>query len=115
VRKDYYELVDAVRVRRPMRFVVINSFSSSIGDHIFNYAGFDRPMSNLVASVRAKELNLMLYDLARERDVAIVDSDVLVAMLGAQHHLPDGVHQSGFVQGQLRERIAQIVNERIAG
>jgi len=115
VRKDYYELIDAVRARRPARFVVLNSFSSSIGDEVVNYAAFDRPMSNLVASVRAKELNLMLYDLARERDVAIVDTDELVAMLGAQHHLPDGVHQSGLVQGKLRERIAQIVNERIAG
>ena len=32
-------------------------------------------MSDLVASVRAKELNLMLYDLARDRDIAIVDAD----------------------------------------
>jgi len=115
VKKDYYDLIDSVRAKRPTHFVVLNSFSSSIGDAIFNYAAFDRPMSNLVASIRAKELNLMLYDLARDRGIAVVDGDELVAMLGAQYHLPDGVHQSGVVQGNLRERIARIVNERIAG
>ncbi len=109
VKKDYYDLIDAVRARRPTKFVILNAFSSSIGDAIFNYAAFDRPMSDDVASVRAKELNLMLYDLARDRDVAIVDADTLVAMLGAAQHLPDGVHQSGFAQALLREQIARII------
>ncbi len=115
VRRDYYDLIDAVRARRSARFLVLNVFSSSIGDAIFNYAAFDLPMSDIVGTIRAKELNLMLYDLARDRDVEIVDADTLVAMLGAQRHLPDGVHQSGFVQALLRERIARLVSERIAG
>ncbi|HEY1730075.1 MAG TPA: hypothetical protein VGG22_17025 [Candidatus Baltobacteraceae bacterium] len=109
VTRDYYALIDAVRERHPARFVVLNSFSSSIGDAIFNYAAFDLPMSDIVATLRSKELNLMLYDLARDRDVTIVDADELVAMLGAQHHLPDGVHQGGFLQSQLREQIARVV------
>ena len=109
VTKDYYTLIDAVRRHHPARFVILNSFSSSIGDAFFSYAGFDVPMSNVVATYRAKELNVMLYDLARDRDVAIVDGDALVAMLGAQYHLPDGVHQSGLVQSHLREQIARLV------
>jgi len=115
VKRDYYALIDAVRARRRVRFVVLNVFSSSMGDTIFNYAGFDRPMSDVVASVRAKELNLMLYDLARDRDVHIVDADALIAMLGAIGHLPDAFHQSGYAQALLREQIARIVNEHIAG
>jgi hypothetical protein len=115
VKKDYYDLIDAVRARRSTKFVVINAFSSSIGDAIFNYSAFDLPMSNVVGSIRAKELNLMLCDLARDRDVAIVDADALIAMLGARQHLPDSVHQSGFAQALLREQLAQIINARNAG
>ncbi len=115
VTKDYYELIDCVRTHHPTQFIVINSFSTVMSETIFNYSAFDVPMSDIIASIRAKELNLMLHDLARDRDVVIVDSDALVAMLGALHHLRDGVHQSGRVQALLREQIVRIVNERIAG
>jgi len=114
IRSDYYALIDRVRARYQATFVIINAFSTSIGETIFNYAAFDQPMSDVVGSIRAKELNLMLHDLARDRGVIVVDSDALVAMLGAQHHLRDGFHQSGYVQALLREQMARIINERIA-
>lgn len=111
IRRDYYELIDTLRADHPVKVVVLNSFSTAIGESIENYSAFDLPLSDVVASVRAKELNLMLYDLARDRGVEIVDVDALVATLGAQHHLPDGVHQSGLVQRRLREQIAGIINQ----
>jgi hypothetical protein len=109
ITQDYYELIDTVRAQHPVRFIVLNSFSTSIGESIQNYSAFDLPLSDVVASVRAKELNLMLYDLARDRGVEVVDVDALVATLGAQHHLPDAVHQSGLVQRRLREQIARMI------
>ena len=57
-----------------------------------------RPLANMLGSVRARELNLMLHDLARERNVAIVDVDAIAADLGSQRHAPDGVHGSGPLQ-----------------
>lgn len=114
VTRDYYELIDAVRAQRPAKFVILNSFSSSVGDSMYSYSAFDLPLSNVVASIRAKELNLMLYDLARDRGVEVVDVDALVTMLGAANHLPDGVHQSGLVQKHLREQIAVVLSRHAA-
>ncbi|MGH7715529.1 MAG: hypothetical protein ACREML_05975, partial [Vulcanimicrobiaceae bacterium] len=114
VTRDYYELIDAVRAQHPAKFIILNSFSSSIGDSMHSYSAFDLPLSNAVASIRAKELNLMLYDLGRDRGVEVVDVDALVTMLGAANHLPDGVHQSGLVQKRLREEIVSIIARHTA-
>lgn len=110
IHAEYLELIDAVRLLRPARFVIFNVFSSSSQERFYSYAPFDAPLARTLGTIRAKELNLMLYDLARERDVKIVDADLLVATLGASIHLPDGVHQSGAAQAALREELVRYVS-----
>jgi len=110
IYEEYVELIDAVRQLRPARFLVFNLFSSSASDQFYSYAAFDAPLGRTIGSVRAKELNLMLYELARQRDITIIDADVVIATLGARAHLPDGVHQSGAVQSALREELVRYVS-----
>jgi hypothetical protein len=86
--------------------------STSGSETIYNYAPFDRPMGNTLLSIRRRELNLMLHDLARERDVAIVDLDAIAAEFGGNAHLPDGVHSSGALQAEVRGEILRILRAR---
>jgi hypothetical protein len=65
-------------------------------------------------SVRAKDLNLMLCDLARERDIAIIDTDAIAAEFGGRLSLPDGVHQNGTMQSEMRAEILHILRTRRA-
>lgn len=113
VRADYRELFDLIRSTRPQtQLLICNTMSTSGYEDLQTYAGFDAPLGETVASVRDKDANLMLHDLARERDVAIVDLDAIAAALGGQRSLPDGVHQNGAMQAELRAEILRILRER---
>ena len=115
VHRDYRVLVDAVRERSPTAILVMNAMSTTGYETLHSYAPFDRPLGSTLGTIRTKELNLMLHDLARERDVSIVDSDAIAADLGATH-LPDGVHNSATMQAELRREILRILRARgIAG
>ena len=109
IQRDYRTLIDAVRVRSDTKFLILNRMSTSGSETIYNYAPFDRPMGETLSSIRSKELNLMLHDLARERDVSIVDLDGIAADFGAMSHLPDGVHSSGALQTEMRGEILRIL------
>ena len=109
VRKDLLALVDAVRARLEVKLLVLNALSTLGYEDILTYASFDRPMGDVIASVRNKELNLLLHDIARERDVAIVDVDAIAADLGAAVNLPDGIHGSGRLQAEVRGEIVRIL------
>jgi len=112
---DLRALADRVRERATTALLVMNTRSTSGFETFHSYAPFDRPLGNMLGSVRAKELNLMLHDLARERNVSIVDNDAIAADLGATH-LPDGVHNSATMQAELRGEILRILRGRgIAG
>ncbi len=54
----------------------------------------------------------MLHDLAEKADIEIVDVDAIAAGLGAAAHLPDGVHQSGLMQDEVRWEILHILEQR---
>jgi hypothetical protein len=112
IRRDYRDLFDTVRVHQRTQFLVINLLSTQIDENIHNYAPFDKPMGDTLGSVRAKELNLMLHDLAHERDVSIVDLDAIAADLGSRLHVPDSVHHSGMLQTELRGEILRILRAR---
>jgi hypothetical protein len=112
IAQDYRDLIDAARARHPAHFVIMNLLSSSNGEDIQNYAGFDTPLRNTLTSVRAKELNLMLHDLARERDVSIIDVDTIAADLGTLAHVPDGLHHSGLMQAEIRGEILRVLRVR---
>jgi len=113
VRADYRELVDVIRAAQPGTQVLIcNSMSTTGYEDLQTYAGLDAPLGDSVASVRDKDVNLMLHDLARERDVAIIELDAIAAELGGQRSMPDGVHQNGAMQAELRAEIVRILRER---
>jgi hypothetical protein len=112
IRRQYEELVAAFRQRSAARILIINVMSSSVADAVYNYAPFDLPLAETLAGVHAKEMNLMLHDLAREQGVAVVDVDAIAAGLGVRWHIPDGLHQSGALQDALRREITRILGEQ---
>ncbi|HTS20622.1 MAG TPA: hypothetical protein VMN79_02325 [Casimicrobiaceae bacterium] len=111
IRRDYAELIDTVRQRSPMQFLILNAVSTSVDEDVHCYAPYDAPLGNVLTSVRTKDLNLMLHDLAREKDVSIVDIDAIAADLGAAH-VPDAMHFSGLMQNEVRDEILRILRTR---
>jgi hypothetical protein len=111
IRRDYELLLDALP-EPGIHLLILNQMSSSGYEDFLSYAQFDAPMARTVGTVNAKEMNLMLYDLAAARDVAIVDVDAIAADMGASRHLPDGVHQSGPLQAAVRSEILDILSRR---
>jgi hypothetical protein len=113
IRADFRALIDLVRADAPAtQFLICNVMSTSGADDIQNYAPFDAPLDQTISTVHAKAMNLMLHDLARERDIAIIDADAIAAELGGQRSLPDGVHQNGEMQAELRAEILRILRAR---
>jgi hypothetical protein len=113
VHRDYCVLIDLIRTQAPATQILISNMMSTSGsDDVHSYAGFDAPIGETLASVHSKDMNLMLYDLARERDIAIVDADAIAAELGARSNLHDEVHQSGAMQAELRAEILRILRAR---
>jgi hypothetical protein len=114
-KQDYRELIGLVQTHTQAHLVVINTVATNFSEDCFCYAPFDKPLSNTLSHVRAQESNLMLYELAHEHDISIVDLDALATELGSKH-IPDGVHGTGFLQAILRAQIVAILRERgIAG
>ena len=109
VKRDYADLIARIRERSRTEFLVLNVMSTSWSETIGSYAMFERPLSEKLTSVRAKELNVMLHDLAREHGVAIVDVDAIAAELGASH-MPDGIHASGLMEAEIRAEMIRVLN-----
>jgi hypothetical protein len=111
IRSDYERLLDRMDAATGARALVINRMSTSGHEDISNYSSFDPPMSSTLSSVAAKELNLMLHDIAERRDLIIIDVDAIAADLGGAEHLPDGIHQSGPMQAALRLEILRALED----
>lgn len=111
IKRDYETLIDEVRAATGGRIIVLNRMSSSGYEDISSYMGFDLPLSDTLANVASKELNLMLEDIADTREFHIVDVDTIAANIGGREHLPDGIHQSGAMQMVLRQEILEIFQE----
>ena len=93
----------------PRHLLILNRMSSSGEDDVQSYTPFDKPLGDTLASIRGKDVNLMLYDLARAHNVAIVDVDAITAEIGGQRNLPDGMHGSGAFQAEVRGEILHIL------
>jgi hypothetical protein len=116
IRRDIEALAVALGDAGVGAVLVVNMLSTTGGEDVQCYAPFDAPLSATLGSVRAKELNLMLHDVARTHGVSIVDNDAIAADLGAGIHLGDGVHNSGALQAALRADILRLLRERgVAG
>lgn len=111
-QRDIIELIDTLQKRTQAHVLILNGMSSLGMSRTFCYAPFDKPLNANLTTVRDKDHNLMLYDLARQRDISIVDVDALAVRLGGKHHVPDGVHHSGLLQAAVRRQIVKILHER---
>ena len=112
VQQDLRELIHTVRKKAATEFLIMNTMSTSGYEDVFTYSPFDLPMGDVLSSYNAKEMNLMLHDLSRECDISIVDTDAIAADMGAEAHLPDGVHQSGPLQAEIRQEIIRLLTVR---
>jgi hypothetical protein len=106
---DYRKLIAAIDRATGARVIILNRMSTSGDENISTYAPFDAPLSGTLANIASKELNLMLHDLAGNRNVSIVDVDAIAADIGGGEHLPDGVHQSQVLQRILRAEILRVL------
>jgi hypothetical protein len=111
IRRDYEALIDAIRRMTGGQIMILNRMSTSVFENVSSYAAFDPPMSSTLSSVAAKELNLMLDDIADSRPLHIIDVDAIAADIGGSEHLPDGIHQSGPMQMVLRREILHILSK----
>lgn len=112
-RRDYLEMTQLLRRVHPQRqILVLNAMTTLRGEDILSYEGFDAPLGNALRGVRAREINGMLEDIAQEADLAIVDVDAIGAELGGAKSIPDGTHQNGAMQAELRSEIVSILRSR---
>jgi hypothetical protein len=115
IARDYRDLIGMIRAapeRFPRNLMILNRMSSTGEEDLQNYMGFDAPMSSALASIYAQDLNLILHDLAREPEVAIVDVDAIAADMGGQRNMPDGVHSSGALQSEVLGEILHVLRAR---
>ena len=116
VKHDYEALIDAARTHGDMQFLAINAVTTFGTEQVQRYKQFERPLGNVLGSVRARELNVMLHDLARSHNVAIVDGDAIAADLGSRLHVPDRMHGSPTLQQEVRKEIVRLLRDRrVAG
>lgn len=116
LQREYLELIDRIQAQTGAHVLVLNVVSSVPTDQTFCYAGFDRPLGATLASIRDKELNLLLHVIARARDISIVDVAALAADLGLQPHFATLVHADRVFEAAVREQIVHILRERgVAG
>ncbi len=109
IRNDYEALFAAVRAEIDTQFIVLNRMSSSGREDLAYYAPFEAPLATTLAHIAAKEINLILHDLAAARLTYIIDIDEIAAEIGGAQHLPDGVHQSGEMQARIRAEIIRLM------
>jgi hypothetical protein len=107
IRRDLVQLMASVRAATGGRIVVINRMSTSGREQIYSYAAFEHPLGATLSYAAAKEMNVMLDDLAAEGQVAVIDIDALAAEFGGEAHLPDGIHHSSLMQNALRAELVR--------
>lgn len=114
IRRDYVRLIETVGAATGARFMILNRMSTSGREDVSSYAAFDAPMAQTLTSIAAKELNLLLEDLAASHGVFVVDADAIAAEIGGARHVPDGVHYSGLMQARVREEILGELANRVS-
>ena len=107
IRRDLVQLIASLRAATGGRIIVVNRMSTSGREQIYSYAAFERPLGATLAYAAAKEMNVMLDDLAAEGQVAVIDIDALAAEFGGEAHLPDGIHHSSAMQVALRAELVR--------
>lgn len=114
IRADYLALLEALNhgpQRR--RLMLLNTLSSRHTEDIQSYQSQDDPAR--LATVWAKQINLMAEGLARDHGVAVIDADAIGVDLGTGYSAPDGVHHNGEMQRGLRGEIVRCLDLAIPG
>jgi hypothetical protein len=111
IKRDYRQLIDTITEQTGARVLILNRMSTSGFEDITSYSSFDAPLGDTLENISAKEMNLMLHDLADDRDFSIVDVDAIAAYLGGAENLPDGIHHSAEMQSLVRSEIIHILND----
>jgi len=113
VAADYRALIGAIREHAPTaQILVLNAMSTMGAEDLHTYAAYDAPMGAALETVRNKDLNLMLADLATELDLVVIDADAIASELGGQRSIPDGLHQNGPMQSELRAEVLRVLRAR---
>ena len=107
IQRDLVQLVAGVRAATGGRIIVINRMSTSGREQIYSYAAFESPLGATLSYAAAKEMNVMLDDLAAEGQVGVIDIDALAAEFGGEAHLPDAIHHSALMQVALRAELVR--------
>jgi len=110
IQKDYEALIDQVSAKTGAKLIVINRMSTSGREDVSDYSPFDKPLMNTLANVGAKEFNLMLHDIAEEREIFILDIDAIAAEVGGARNIPDGIHYGSEIQARLQDDLAAILD-----
>jgi hypothetical protein len=110
IKQDYITLIDKIARTTGGRVIILNRMSTSGYEDVSSYLAFDAPLSDTLSLVAAKEWNLMLEDIADERELHILDVDAIAAEIGGAENLPDGIHQSGLMQKLLRQEVRGILS-----
>jgi hypothetical protein len=111
IERDYRALLDLVASRTAAHVLIFNSVSAAGADDCICYAPFDKPLAETLGHIHTQEMNLMLYELARARDISVVDMDTLTIEHGGRHS-PDAIHADGHLLHAIRTQIAFILQER---
>ena len=109
IQRDLVQLVAGVRAATGGRIIVINRMSTSGREQIYSYAAFESPLGATLSYAAAKEMNVMLDDLAAEGQVGVIDIDAMAAEFGGEAHLPDAIHHSALMQVALRAELVRHV------
>jgi hypothetical protein len=110
IKQDYVTLIDKIARTTGGRVIILNRMSTSGYEDVSSYLAFDAPLSDTLSLVAAKEWNLMLEDIADERELHILDVDAIAADIGGAENLPDSIHQSGLMQRLLRQEVRGILS-----
>ncbi|HWA62798.1 MAG TPA: hypothetical protein VG939_15560 [Caulobacteraceae bacterium] len=112
IRRDFVALYDALNEDRRTDMVILNSYATQGFEDIATYAVCDPPLHRTVDSLWRRALDVMLLELARERDIDIIDADALACEHGGRDHAPDGVHFSGAMTCLARGQMLDLLRAR---
>lgn len=94
-------VITRIRQETGARVVVFNA--TSFVDRVWDWSAVDRPSD--VPSVRMMDLNLALWELARQDLCELIDVEALALDLGLGAAYPDGIHPSSALEARVRAKI----------
>jgi hypothetical protein len=114
IERDLAALADEVEERTGALLLVQNLIATTAADRVSNYSWLGEAFEECVPVFR-NEANLMLCDLTRGHNIAMIDSDALAAELGVRH-CPDSFHASRQLVEAQRSEVHRVLRAyRIPG